>query len=186
MIEKILKLDVAGRPTAWITREEGALLYCRDQVAWEAGTSEFVLRGGFNRVTGLRTVLRLNTIVATKTVDQAAADTRPVLTNAQLFARDAFMCLYCGVELPPRLLTRDHVIPVSRGGRDEWENVVTACRACNHRKDDRLLEEIDMQLLAVPFVPNRAEGLILENRTILSDQMEFLKTHIGRSSRLLV
>ncbi|MEM9402321.1 MAG: HNH endonuclease, partial [Pseudomonadota bacterium] len=86
MIEKILKLDVAGRPTAWITREEGALLYCRDQVAWEAGTSEFVLRGGFNRVTGLRTVLRLNTIVATKTVDKAAADTRPVLTNAQLFA----------------------------------------------------------------------------------------------------
>ncbi len=185
MIEKILKLDIAGRPTAWITREEGALLYCRDQVAWEAGTRAFVLRGGFNRVTGLRTVLRLNTIVATKTVDQAAETTRPVLTNAQLFARDAFMCLYCGEVLPPRLLTRDHVIPVSRGGRDEWENVVTACRACNHRKDDHLLDEIGMRLLAVPFVPNRAEGLILQNRTILSDQMEFLKTHIGRSSRLL-
>ena len=37
---QILKLDVGGRPVAWITREEGALLYCRDQVAWEAGTEK--------------------------------------------------------------------------------------------------------------------------------------------------
>ena len=52
MIERVLKLDIGGRPIAWITREEGALLYCRDQVAWEAGVEEIVLRGGFSRVTG--------------------------------------------------------------------------------------------------------------------------------------
>ena len=40
MIERILKLDVGGRPVAWISREEGALLYCRNQVAWEAGAEE--------------------------------------------------------------------------------------------------------------------------------------------------
>ena len=182
MIARILKLDVAGRPLAWITREEGALLYCRDQVAWEAGNSTLEIRGGFNRVTGLRTVLQLNTIVATTGLDQAD-NTRPGLTNARLFARDGYLCLYCGDELPPALLTRDHVIPVSRGGADTWENVVTACRACNHRKADSLLDEIDMELLAVPFVPNRAEGLLLENRRILSDQMDFLKSHIGRTPR---
>ena len=89
------------------------------------------------------------------------------------------MCLYCGEELPPRLLTRDHVVPVSAGGRDEWNNVVTACRACNQRKANLSLERIGMRLLAVPYAPNRAEGLILENRRILADQMAFLRTRVG-------
>jgi len=185
---RILKLDVGGRPVAWITREEGALLYCRDQVAWEAGTEEIVLRGGFSRITGLRSVLRVNSIVATTAVDKAAdrwAGT-PALTNPRLFRRDEFMCLYCGDTLPTRLLTRDHVIPVSVGGRDEWGNVVTACRPCNQRKDNKLLENIDMRLLAVPYAPNRAEGLILENRRIFTDQMEFLRSRIGSGSRLRV
>ena len=83
-------------------------------------------------------------------------------------------------------MTRDHVQPVSRGGRDVWENVVSACRRCNHRKDDRTLaeaERIGMRLLAVPYRPNRAEGLILENRRILADQMAFLAARIGSGSR---
>ena len=95
------------------------------------------------------------------------------------------MCLYCGDYLYTCELTRDHVVPVSRGGADTWENVVTACRICNHRKADKLLEEIDMSLLAVPFVPNRAEGLILENRDILGDQMEFLEAHASKRAQLL-
>ena len=94
------------------------------------------------------------------------------------------MCLYCGDTLPANLLTRDHVIPVSAGGQDTWENVVSACRGCNHRKDNHSLKVIGMRLLAVPYAPNRAEGLILENRRILADQMAFLRTHIGSGSRL--
>jgi len=188
MIERILKLDVGGRPVAWISREEGALLYCRNQVAWEAGAEEIVLRGGHSRVTGFRSILRVNSIVATTSVDKGADNWAgtPALTNPRLFCRDDYMCLYCGVVLPPRFLTRDHVVPVSAGGRDEWENVVTACRPCNQRKDNHALEAIDMRLLAVPYAPNRAEGLILENRRILTDQMEFLTTRVGSRSRLRV
>lgn len=188
MIERILKLDVGGRPVAWITRENGALLYCREQVAWEAGSEEIVLRGGFSRRTGLRSLLRVNSIVATTSVDKAADNWAgtPALTNPQLFRRDNYMCLYCGEVLQPRLLSRDHVIPVSAGGRDEWENVVSACRPCNHRKDNYSLEKIGMRLLAVPYAPNRAEGLILENRRILADQMQFLRTRISSASRLHV
>jgi len=188
MTMRILKLDVGGRPIAWITREAGALLYCRDQVAWEAGIEETVLRGGYSRRTGLRSVLRVNSIVATISADKRAdqwAGT-PVLTNAGLFRRDDYLCLYCGEELPPRLLTRDHVVPVSAGGRDEWGNVVSACQPCNHRKGNATLETIEMRLLAVPYAPNRAEGLILENRRILADQMEFLRTRVGSTSRLRV
>ena len=96
------------------------------------------------------------------------------------------MCLYCGEALTPRLLARDYVIPLSAGGQDAWENVVSACRPCNHRKDNHSLELIGMRLLAVPYAPNRAEGLILENRRILTDQMEFLRSRVGSGSRLRV
>ena len=187
MIAKILKLNIAGRPLAWITREEGALMYCRDQVAWEAGIEFVRLRGGVSRATGRRSVLFVSTIVATTGGAQEydLLNDTPSLTNKNLFRRDNHMCLYCGDYLYDCELTRDHVIPVSRGGTDTWENVVTACRICNHRKADYLLEDIDMQLLAVPYVPNRAEGLILENREILGDQMEFLKAHAGKRAELL-
>lgn len=182
----ILKLDVAGIPIGWVSQEEGALLYCRDQVAWEAGSEVVRLRGGTNRVTGRQSVLDINSIVATRSRDRAenAMGAVPALTNAALFSRDGYLCLYCGETLPARLLTRDHVVPLSRGGKDTWENVASACRACNQRKDDRLLEELGMKLLAVPYVPNRAEGLILANRRILADQMAFLRGKVGRGSRL--
>lgn len=187
MIAKILKLNIAGRPVAWITREQGALMYCRDQVAWEAGIEFVRLRGGTSRVTGRRSVLFVSTIVASYggAHEYDLLNDVPPLTNKNLFARDRHMCLYCGDFLYDCELTRDHVIPVSRGGTDTWENVVTACRVCNHRKADKLLEEIDMRLLAVPFAPNRAEGLILENRDILGDQMEFLAAYAGKRAQLL-
>jgi 5-methylcytosine-specific restriction endonuclease McrA len=186
MTMKILQLDVTGTPMAWVTQEEGALLYCRDQVVWEAGTEVVRLRGGVNRVSGHRSTLDVNSIVATRGRDPHASKRSrvPALTNAGLFQRDDFMCLYCGTALPPHLLTRDHVVPLSRGGRDTWENTVAACRPCNHRKDDRLLDELRMTLLAVPYVPNKAEGLILANRRILADQMAFLQRKVGRGSRM--
>ncbi|MEM9057333.1 MAG: HNH endonuclease, partial [Pseudomonadota bacterium] len=163
-----------------------ALLYCREQVAWEAGNAEIVLRGGYSRRTGQRSTLRVNSIVATTSVDKGADDWggTPALTNARLFRRDEYLCLYCGEHLPPSLLTRDHVVPVSAGGRDVWENVVTACRPCNHRKDNHALADCGLRLLAVPYAPNRAEGLILENKRILADQMAFLRTRVGSGSRL--
>ena len=190
MIERVLKLDIGGRPVSWISREEGALLYCRDQVAWEAGHDFQRLRGGVARATGRRSVLFVSTIVAAhgKYRDLDLLNDVPALTNKRLFRRDSNMCLYCGDYLYDCELTRDHVVPVSRGGTDTWENVVTACRLCNSRKADMRLkgiEAIGMRLLAVPYAPNRAEGLILENRNILGDQMEFLKDLAGRRNYLL-
>jgi len=187
MNAKILKLNIAGRPVSWITREEGALMYCRDQVAWEAGIEFVRLRGGVSRVTGQRSVLFVSTIVAANggAREYDLLNDVPPLTNKNLFARDKHMCLYCGDYLYDCELTRDHVVPASRGGTDTWENVVTACRTCNHFKADKLLDEIGMRLLAVPYAPNRAEGLVLENRHILGDQMDFLKAHASKRAKLL-
>jgi 5-methylcytosine-specific restriction endonuclease McrA len=83
---------------------------------------------------------------------------RRQVTNTFLFARDDYRCQYCGrpsAELKPReSLTRDHLIPMSRGGLNEWTNVVTACSACNTRKANRLPDEIGMHPLHAPVEPH--------------------------------
>jgi hypothetical protein len=71
-----------------------------------------------------------------------------------------------------RDLSRDHVVPVSHGGRDSWTNSVTACKKCNIRKANRTPEQAGMPLIYVPYVPNRHEQFILRNRRILADQMD--------------
>ncbi len=78
----------------------------------------------------------------------------------------------------------EHIVPLSRGGRHLWMNLVTACRGCNHRKGNRTPEQSGMTLLYVPYVPNRYEGFILKNRSILADQMAFLMASVPRHSRL--
>jgi 5-methylcytosine-specific restriction endonuclease McrA len=103
-----------------------------------------------------------------------------------LFGRDRNVCLYCGREFIDASLTRDHVVAKSLGGTDRWDNVVTACKRCNHYKGNRLLHECGMELLALPYVPNFAEYLALINSgRILGDQMSFLQTQFGKNSRLL-
>jgi len=106
----------------------------------------------------------------------------PPLTNRELFRRDAHLCMYCGGNFHESNLTRDHVHPLSRGGREKWSNVVTACRSCNSRKGNRRPEEAKMPLLAIPYIPNWAEYLALSNRKILADQMEFLKSQFSKRS----
>jgi hypothetical protein len=76
------------------------------------------------------------------------------------------------------------VTPLSRGGRDHWNNVVTACKRCNNHKAGRTPEEAGLELLAVPFTPTRAEYVYLQGKRILADQMEFLRTHFPRTSPL--
>ncbi len=82
---------------------------------------------------------------------------RKQVTNTFLFARDHYRCQYCGRESGAlklrEALTRDHVIPLSRGGLNVWENVVTACSSCNTRKANRLPVEIGMHPLVRPGEP---------------------------------
>ena len=83
---------------------------------------------------------------------------RKQVTNTFLFARDRYRCQYCGRALPelrPReALTRDHVVPISRGGLNVWGNVVTACSPCNTRKANHLPSEIGMHPLTPPSEPH--------------------------------
>jgi len=183
----ILQLDIGGNPQNWITYEDACYHESKDNVAWSMGAVDFDVYGGTCALTGERTVLTINTIIAVRGEmnDKAMKHyNRVPLTNKTLFRRDQNICGYCGDPFPAQKLTRDHIIPSSRGGANKWQNVVTACEGCNKRKDDNLLEEINMELLYVPHVPNRAEWLILRNRKVLADQMDFLMKRVPKDSRL--
>jgi 5-methylcytosine-specific restriction endonuclease McrA len=71
------------------------------------------------------------------------------LTRRAVFARDGWTCQYCGA--PAENL--DHVVPRSRGGAHAWDNVVAACRRCNSRKENRLIEDVGLRLARRPSAP---------------------------------
>jgi 5-methylcytosine-specific restriction endonuclease McrA len=182
---RLLSLDAHGRVLDWINWQDATCLYARDAVAWTLGEPCLRVHGGTSRMTGEQSVIELHPIVASRGHARAQAlSPTPTLTNTALFARDAQLCLYCGHEFSRPSLTRDHVLPLSKGGRDTWENVVTACFHCNSRKSNRTPQQANMPLLAVPYRPSWIEHLILSNRNILADQMAFLKAHLPKRSKL--
>lgn len=179
---KILRLNKAGMPVSWLSREETATLIVKDLVVWSLGSTVIEMRGGYNR-SGTQSILRLPSIVA---CDGKVYGDRfnPPLENKFLFRRDKNICLYCGGKFAQSDLSRDHVQPLSKGGIDTWTNVVTSCRRCNNRKADRSPEQASMELLAIPFVPNQYEFLYLSNHNVLADQMEFLSARFSRHIKL--
>jgi 5-methylcytosine-specific restriction endonuclease McrA len=72
------------------------------------------------------------------------------LTRRGVFARDGWRCQYCGAAAE----NLDHVVPKSRGGTHTWDNVVAACRRCNSRKENRLLEDAGLRLAHAPVAPS--------------------------------
>lgn len=184
---RLLGLDAYGRALDWLSWQDATCLYARDAVAWTLGDPCLEVHGGTNRFSGERSLVRLHPIIAARGhARPCAIDPTPALTNQALFARDQHLCLYCGRQYHRGTLTRDHVHPVSKGGRDIWENVVTACFHCNSRKGNRTPQQAGMPLLAVPYRPSWVEHLILSNRNILADQMAFLKAQLpARNPRSL-
>jgi len=182
----ILQLDSQGQPNKWITWQDAAVYHAKGLVSWSMGENETVIRGGNSRLTGEQSIIRTSSIIAVK--GEAGSQKRrhrpPALNNRELFRRDRHLCGYCGHTFTESKLTRDHIVPRSKGGKDAWMNVVTCCAKCNQRKDDKTLQEAGLELLYAPYVPSRAEHLILANRNILADQMEFLLSFVDEKSRL--
>lgn len=92
-------------------------------------------------------------------------------------------CAYCGGQFDDRRLTREHIVPTSQGGPDNWLNVVCACRSCNGRKANRTPEQAHMPLLFAPYAPSVFEGFLLAGRTIQGDAQDWLASRVGRGSR---
>jgi 5-methylcytosine-specific restriction endonuclease McrA len=183
---RVLSLDAHGRILDWMSWQDAVCLYVREAVAWTLGEPCLTIHGGTCRRTGEQSIIALHPIVASSGhARPSMLEPAPALTNVSLFARDRNLCLYCGSHFSRGELTRDHVLPISRGGLDCWENVVTACLSCNVRKGGRTPQQAGMPLLAVPYRPSWVEHLILSNRNILADQMEFLMSHLPKKRRAI-
>ncbi|MGD8909146.1 MAG: HNH endonuclease [Chromatiales bacterium] len=184
LVMPILALDQAGNPSRWINQEKAVHLIITDRVLAPLGQETRIIRGGINALTGLQSCVEVSSILLTRSKVQPhlwAESYEPPLTNRALFARDGYLCLYCGKSFSSRELTRDHVIPRSRGGADRWSNVVSCCHRCNHLKSARTPDEWGVELLAVPYAPCYAEHLILRGKNILTDQAAFLRARVRRS-----
>ena len=110
---------------------------------------------------------------------------RRQVTNTFLFARDHYRCQYCGrhrtVLRGREFLTRDHVLPLSRGGDNTWRNVVAACSPCNNRKGSHLPDEVGMHLLKAPHEPNYVE-LVWAVRRVTAVQAKYIAMFYGQDA----
>jgi 5-methylcytosine-specific restriction endonuclease McrA len=95
---------------------------------------------------------------------------RIALNRRAVFARDGHRCQYCGASAE----NIDHVIPRSRGGLHVWDNVVAACRPCNTRKRDRLLEESGLKLRRTPSVPRERAWILVAGGGVRPDWEPYL------------
>jgi len=92
------------------------------------------------------------------------------LTRREVFLRDDYTCQYCG--LRTRDLTLDHVIPRAKGGKHTWDNLVSACAPCNHKKGHRTIEQAHMHLRSRPREPRHNVYSILRRSTPNGEPME--------------
>jgi HNH endonuclease len=186
MFPQVLQLDMQGTPQAWISVEHAASHYACESVVWCDGESPLVtLRGGFNVARGVQSVLDIHPIIAVRGVPKLNLfDVTPSFSKAKLLRRDRHTCAYCGQVFAERDLQCEHILPLSRGGKWSWTNLVAACGACNGRKAARTPEEARMPLLYLPYTPSRFEDFLLLGRNIRADVHAWLATRLPRNSRL--
>jgi len=113
---------------------------------------------------------------------------RVKLTRREVFIRDSFTCQYCGRQVHD--MTIDHVVPKSRGGVHAWNNLVSACKPCNHRKGGKSLGEARMSLRKLPIEPRASQYYTIERRldgAVVDDWEKFLPGYqpIGQVPQML-
>ena len=93
--------------------------------------------------------MKLPSVIALKSY--IAPQSNPNFTRFNVFLRDKFSCQYCGSKSE---LTFDHLLPRSKGGKTDWNNVVTACSSCNVKKGGDLINHSKMILNQKPYQPS--------------------------------
>ncbi len=154
MPERTLVLNATYEPISVVPSRRALILLLMDK-GEAVVVSEAVVRSEKLEIS-VPSVLRLRTYVRVPYRRRAALSRRAVL------ARDDYRCQYCD----SRAEGIDHIVPRSRKGTHTWENVVAACRPCNARKGDRLLEESGLRLSRYPTAPPAMSAAALQLRRI--------------------
>jgi 5-methylcytosine-specific restriction endonuclease McrA len=161
-VPRALLLNASFEPLCVVSARRAVVLVLKEK-------AEIVHRNGAEfrserRVVPVPSVIRLVHYV--RVPYRAAAP----LSRRAVFARDNHRCQYCNGHAE----NLDHIVPRSRGGQHTWENVVASCRACNARKEDRLLADSGMVLRRVPVAPHATTSLIASAGPIDPDWARYL------------
>ncbi len=120
-------------------------------------------------------IIRLKTYVNVR-------KTSPIrFSRENIYVRDKYICQYCCARFSTKDLTLDHVMPVSKGGKKDWNNIVTACKACNQVKADRTPYEAKMPLKTKPVAPQwlPQEELRISTNNAPDSWLIYLQFEIG-------
>ena len=159
LMEQTLLLNATYEPLKVVHWQKAITLWCQGKVEIIASHDREIRAVSFS--VKLPSVIRLLRYVRIK----KRFDYVP-FSRANIYARDGYTCQYCGMRpLRPNgrpdltELTLDHVVPVSQGGRKDWENIVTCCVSCNRRKGGRTPVEARMRLVKPPRRPDSAPAI---------------------------
>jgi 5-methylcytosine-specific restriction endonuclease McrA len=145
-------LNASYEPLAVVSAKRGLILVIEGKAIVSQEHPEHVVHSA-------RDIWPVPTQIVLKTFVKSRPTTRvpAILTQRNLFLRDGYRCQYCHRHRSQlktsEFLTRDHVRPTSKGGRDEWKNVVTACSSCNNKKADYDLDDLNMKLTKELLTP---------------------------------
>lgn len=141
----VLKLDSAFKPVEVISWQEAVILTWLNK-AWAAEYTDKWVRSA-------KEAFQIpSVIVLFRYIDEKFFSLP--CTRKNILTRDDHQCQYCGNHFRESDLTIDHVIPRSKGGKNEWNNVAAACRTCNQRKSNYLLENSPVSLIRKPKKPS--------------------------------
>jgi 5-methylcytosine-specific restriction endonuclease McrA len=139
---RALVLNATHEPLAVVTARRAVVLVLKER-------AEVIASNGFV-FHSERLVIEAPSVVKLRRFVRVPYRAQAPLTRRAVFARDDWRCQYCGAAAE----NLDHVVPRSRGGEHSWENVVAACRRCNSRKENRLVQEAGLRLARRPFAPS--------------------------------
>lgn len=143
--QRVLVLNASYEPLQLISVRRAVVLLLQEKAELVEAATQQLRASGFSL--DLPLVIRLVRYIKIPRRLRLPCSRRGVL------ARDRDTCQYCGVQPGRANLTVDHVLPRSQGGQTVWENVVTACRECNHKKGGRTPEQANMELKVKPRQP---------------------------------
>lgn len=141
-MSQCLLLDCNFQPINFIPLKKALKLICKERVEVVKATDVEIHKGIF-----FPKVLRLLRSISNHFKRQIK------WTKGNVFMRDNYECQYCGEKLAKGQCTLDHIIPVSKGGKNRWENSVCACKKCNSEKGNNFNHEIGYKLRKTPKAP---------------------------------
>lgn len=141
-----LLLNASYEPMRVVSWQKALILWFQDKV--EVLEYHTVFARSVTTSFKLPSVLRLKSYVRNRN------NTHVRFCRENVYIRDNYTCQYCGRRFGTKHLTLDHVMPVSREGKKDWYNVVSACRSCNQKKANKTPNEARMPLLQEPKIPS--------------------------------